>query len=252
MEIVPLLSDQKYVEKVKTQITSMIGKLLKAAEDNANERKSQKIASLSDPVASKISWEPASKAGSSMKTHRIVKVGIDRMDFVPTFGTKITLILIIAVGVSLGVVSFFIWRTEILPYVIASAFVGVGTWCLLKLLRPIVFDKGNGMFRIGRATQRLRADSTSKNQARLNAIYAIQLLSKYTKSSGSDGRSGGFTSFELNLILRDGERINVVDHGDLEALQEDAATLATFLDVPVWDVARDPSTMVEDFKSELR
>ncbi len=37
--------------------------------------------------------------------------------------------------------------------------------------------------------------------------------------------------YELNLILKDGSRLNVVDHGNRDALQGDARTLAEFLDV---------------------
>jgi hypothetical protein len=41
-------------------------------------------------------------------------------------------------------------------------------------------------------------------------------------------------SYELNLVLKDGRRINVVDHGGADKIRTDAATLADFLGVPVW------------------
>ena len=46
------------------------------------------------------------------------------------------------------------------------------------------------------------------------------------------------SSYELNLVLQDGERLNVVDHGSFDVLREDAAKLGEFLGVPVWDVLR--------------
>ena len=42
-------------------------------------------------------------------------------------------------------------------------------------------------------------------------------------------------NYELNLVLKDGERINVVDHGNLKKIQDDANTLSNFLGKPVWD-----------------
>ena len=43
------------------------------------------------------------------------------------------------------------------------------------------------------------------------------------------------TNYELNLVLEDGKRINVVDHENQDSLREDAGTLAAFLDKPIWD-----------------
>jgi len=37
------------------------------------------------------------------------------------------------------------------------------------------------------------------------------------------------------VVLGNGERINVVAHGDTDKLREDAATLAAFLKKPLWD-----------------
>jgi len=48
-------------------------------------------------------------------------------------------------------------------------------------------------------------------------------------------KNGSYWSFELNLVLRDGRRLNVMDHGDYDALRRDADTLAEFLGRPVWD-----------------
>ena len=49
------------------------------------------------------------------------------------------------------------------------------------------------------------------------------------------GNKSAYYSYEMNLVLNDGKRLNVVDHGNQAKLREDAQTLATFLNVPVWD-----------------
>ena len=39
----------------------------------------------------------------------------------------------------------------------------------------------------------------------------------------------------MNLVCLNGERINIVDHGALRKLREDALILANYLSVPIWD-----------------
>ena len=49
------------------------------------------------------------------------------------------------------------------------------------------------------------------------------------------GGKSSYYSYELNLVLSDGTRLNIVDHGDLRRVRRDGATLARFLGVPLWD-----------------
>ena len=51
----------------------------------------------------------------------------------------------------------------------------------------------------------------------------------------TSGNKNSYYSYELNLVLEDGSRVNVVDQGNLKRLRSDAQTLSRFLDKPVWD-----------------
>ncbi len=51
------------------------------------------------------------------------------------------------------------------------------------------------------------------------------------------GDKSTYYSYEINLVLKDGSRINAVDHGKKSKVQEDAKTLAEFLDKPLWDAS---------------
>ncbi len=66
--------------------------------------------------------------------------------------------------------------------------------------------------------------------AEIEQIHALQLISEYCRSD-----KNSYYSYELNLILEDGKRINVVDHGNLGKIRDQAATLSEFLRKPVWD-----------------
>jgi len=45
---------------------------------------------------------------------------------------------------------------------------------------------------------------------------------------------------EVNLVLADGNRMNLVDHSNQSAIREDAQALSAFLDLPVWDASGFP------------
>lgn len=57
----------------------------------------------------------------------------------------------------------------------------------------------------------------------LSDVHVLQILSEYVNGKSS------FTSFELNLILKDSTRVNVIDHGNLEEIRNNAQTLANTL-----------------------
>ena len=96
---------------------------------------------------------------------------------------------------------------------------------------PKVFDKRRGAFWKGRAGhQGVLARSGDTHSGDLEDVHALQLISEYCRSDKSS-----YYSYELNVVLEDGARVNIVDHGDHSRLREDAAALSAFLGKPVWD-----------------
>ena len=90
---------------------------------------------------------------------------------------------------------------------------------------PFVFDKRRRVFWEGWKAPREVTDRTA-----LKDIHALQIISEYCF-----GQYASYYSYELNLVLKDGRRINVVDHANQGKLREDARTLSRFLGAPVWD-----------------
>ena len=50
-----------------------------------------------------------------------------------------------------------------------------------------------------------------------------------------DDEDGDFLMHELNLVLHDARRINVMRHGGIHHLRSDAKTLSAFLGMPLWE-----------------
>jgi hypothetical protein len=115
--------------------------------------------------------------------------------------------------------------------------VGFLLWIIAGILwylitSPIVFDKSKGYFWKGRnVPTEKNIKRTLKEYTHLEDIHALQLISETCWRN--EDRS--YRSHELNLVLKDGRRINVVDHGVEGNIRECARRLSQFLEVPVWD-----------------
>jgi hypothetical protein len=85
-----------------------------------------------------------------------------------------------------------------------------------------VFDKTTSSFSKGRK----KAEHASSN---IDSIHAIQLIAKIIRGKNS------YYCYELNLILKNAERINIISHSNKKRIRADAKTLSEFLAIPVWD-----------------
>ena len=62
-------------------------------------------------------------------------------------------------------------------------------------------------------------------------LHALQVLQKFMQGN----RRGGYYCYELNLITRQGERYNLLNHGDKAYLLSDMVKLSEILKLPVWN-----------------
>ena len=96
---------------------------------------------------------------------------------------------------------------------------GFGIWYAYQLVgRKTIFDRLSCSY--------IRKGIT----ASLENIRAIQLVREYIS-----GNRSSYYSYGLNLVCSISDRINIIDHGSLRAIREDAEVLANYLSLPVWD-----------------
>jgi len=106
----------------------------------------------------------------------------------------------------------------------------------------MAFDKAEGIFLKGREQIGDFNNSLIKAKpVKLDQIHAIQLISEYVTGLSDFNNSDDvrFHSYEINLILKNSERVNVIDHGDGFQVLADAERLSLFLNVPVWNGIKD-------------
>ncbi len=195
-------------------------------------------AKFNDPLALKTEWTPATRGGSSFRTHRLVQDDFARVEFKASTGAKIFYLLFafIGTGVAVGIAVFYEAESYLVPEFLVPlgmglVFMTIGIGMFVYGTTPIVFDKGSGYFWKGRkGPQDVIEISSLKKCAQLEQIHALQLVAEYVRSGKSS-----FYSYELNRVLEDARRLTVIDHGNLKRVREDAGKLSEFLGKPIWD-----------------
>lgn len=196
--------------------------------DSLDDPKEVDPTEFHDPVALKTEWTPARPGGASFRTRHLVIVHTDRAEFRASLRAILFYCVFLFAGIAM--VAVFVWAAFFVPdpssdsnsvflLILGLVFAMVGGWLVRYGTVSIVFDRQTGRFRKGRSID-----------TALEEIHAIQLIPELCSTN-----DGSYYSYELNLVLRNGGRIHVVDHGDKKKLRQDAQLLSEFLGRPVWD-----------------
>ena len=179
-----------------------------------------------------IDWSPLKTGGANFKTHTLVLVSTLRMEYKASVGFFL-FGAIFGIG-GLGISSLVFFDDVSLWIVLLGVvFAGTGGYILKLALEPIVFDKSQGYFWKGKKSPREASDlSDLKTVAKLDDIFGLQVIKEYVKSSNK-GRDTSYYSYEINLVLNSGERLNVVDYGNANSILQDASRLSNFLNIKV-------------------
>lgn len=172
--------------------------------------------------------------GNPHKTHILISLRKDVLRFVPTFlfTARKTHFVLLAPFVFLAGV--YLFREALVHsyglfilsfgFLLASFLLAYYGYLSLKSFSvQFLFDKKMGIFRKG---------IIKTEKINLEEIEAVQLIKEYVPAS-QESNQFAFNSFEINLVLISGDRINVVDHWADRAAQRQARRLSEFLNVPL-------------------
>lgn len=198
--------------------------------------KHEKVPKTDDPIALKTSWEPTNPGGANFKTQQLT-VTKNRIIIEKTYGTIVLSLIFILIGIpSLIYGSRYyyskgmVWE-GVFAFVIGIIFTICGI-LVLKFFKKTTFDLIAGVYYRGKKYDKFNSVDRSI-QGLLSDIYAIQLIYEILRS-GSTKVSNTYKSYEMNLVFKDGERLNIMDHGKQEDTDAAAIKLGEFLQVPVW------------------
>ena len=197
-----------------------------------DKREVLNMETFGDPLAMETEWCPLVIGGSSACTHRVV-----HRHGTVVVRPSLTLTMFCGLLIAIGVTAPFILpeilmdqqadttrSMHTLAPLIFFLFVPIGVSLLQWGTRKImIFNKAKGILE--------RRDTCCD----INTVYAIQILREHCVTDANEGGVADYFSYEINLVLNTGERINVVDHGFLRFIRRDARLLAKYLEVPLWD-----------------
>lgn len=105
--------------------------------------------------------------------------------------------------------------------------IAIGTFgfsLIYPFAKQVTFDKSKGTFK-----------NNIDRAVKMENIISLQLLNKMVTSK--HGLS--YPCYELNMFTKNGRRINILNHNDLDQLSSDAEKLADFLSVELLDLQRE-------------
>jgi hypothetical protein len=159
-----------------------------------------------------------------------VNVETCRIEFRASIGAYLFNLLFLVIGLGALGIQVYAGEYHFLFVLIGVVFAATGGSLLYFGAKPIVFDKSQDEFWRGWKKPQETGDPRSlKNHVFLSNVHALQVVSEYCR-----GNKSSFYSHELNLVLEDGSRLNVIDHGNFGKLMQDAKALADFLGKPLW------------------
>lgn len=226
-----------------TYFKNRLRNLLENSEKDFNET----LESFGDPLAKEIEWSSIARCGFFYKTRKLSKNGTGDIIFYPTLISIIFPSLFMAMGgyivyravlYKIPVINLIYHPINSLLFlfhqIIQSGFSGmllgflfglvffmVGAVTLIFAIRPVIFNVKERIYYKG---------FSHKNCINFSNIHAIQLLSD--PGNGPESQ----TNYELNLVLKSKERVNVFSHAKSKDILNDAEQLSQLLSVPVWNM----------------
>ena len=189
-------------------------------------------------IAMKVDWTPLRSGGANFKTDSLKQINLSRLEVQKSTGAYLFSGIFALLGNGTMLFgTYAVIEEDGLSFVILApvlfgglfAAVGIGT---LIYPRPRIMDRRYGWYWSGSKSLAREQDFMKlKKSARLSDIAAIQIIDEHC--SGNKG--GSYTSWEINLVSKDGQRLNVMDHGNKDSISADARKLGEFLGVPVWE-----------------
>jgi len=211
---------------------------------NGSHEKAQAYLDTTDEVVNKTNWTPLVSGGISIKTRRLVKVGNDRIVLKTTARLYILFMLFIAVGCFTMFLAFYGEGNgnPILVFLIGLVLFMIGIYLLLRQTKKITLDNHlKAMWQGKENPAKMINPSGIDGYVSLNKLHAVQILKELVENDTSDDESGFSTknndyfSYEINLIMNDGKRINIVDNAHKQSINTQAYAIADLFKIPVWD-----------------
>lgn len=189
-----------------------------------------------DPVAMRVAWTLLAAHGDPAG-NELVETPTTLIARRSAGSTAVHLVPVAVLGIAMvGGGLYALVNGEWLASAIALGLAGVLARGVSRFLARdigLTLDLAAGVYHRGPAwrPQALPAGE----QGALSSIHAVQVLAAEVTTVDQETRSSTpSTQFEVNLVLEDGTRLGVLDHGRGDRVMQAARRLSERLDVPLW------------------
>ncbi|WP_345989285.1 ankyrin repeat domain-containing protein [Sulfurimonas sp. HSL1-2] len=194
-----------------------------------------------DPVVLKTTWKPLGNSGYAFKTHRLVRVNEDRMEFRRSFQSLLfTLLFSFGAAGSLFLAFSDVLGSQsdpLLFLLFTLSFTGLSVFFYFSGRKRIVIDKAVSAFWRGEdEPSKVINPHAINGYHSLKNVHAVQLLKRFIPG---DHDSKSYYKHELNLVFADGKRAAVIEHNDANTVTKQGQRISDFLEVPLWDARSD-------------
>ena len=167
--------------------------------------------------------------GPKFKSHTIF---FDKnvADLRPTVSSLLFCVVYIVVGLFLMTLAVIVYvKNNQIDFTIFLGGIGTaiatfGFTLIMPFVKQVTFDKNRGTFK-----------NNIDRAVKIENIVSLQIINKMITSK--NGIS--YPCYELNMLTKNGRRINILNHNDFNQLKSDAEKLADFLSVELIDLQRE-------------
>ena len=167
--------------------------------------------------------------GPKFRSHTVI-FNEDTAYLKPTISSLLFCVVYIIVGLFLSTLAVIVYvKNNQIDFAIFLGGFGIaittfGFTLIKPFIKQVFFDKKTGKFKNN-------IDRTVK----IDNIVSLQILNKMITSK--HGLS--YPCYELNMLTKNGRRINILNHNDSDQLKSDAKKLSAFLSVELIDLQRE-------------
>lgn len=205
-----------------------------------------------DPIfKNELIWEPIANESSSFKSQKLVDRRNGIIEIRTTASVLLFHILFIFIGLFAWLISAVLLLVLDAPEYFSALIPGLVGGLFLWFGFSEILPKKIATFNFNRQQFTLEQDRQDDKLQPLRAPYilfsqiqGLQLIEVFhpsrnhyrlgTLGNGRRRHSSSFYSYELNLILKNNERVNVMSYGDKADIVSNAKRLAERLSVPLW------------------
>jgi hypothetical protein len=184
---------------------------------------------------SKVDWSPFRFGGAQFNINDFIYTS-DSLKILPSKSAKIIPLIVTIIFGSLPLLFYKInnQKPHFVVLFVVGVFISIFIISYIRVLIKVEIDKSNGSIKKGISLKR------AKIIGQISDIEFIQIVEQLIPQ-----KKNQYFSYEINLVLKNRNRISITDHADFEEIKKEAQKLKLFLGVPIFTKSKKSAEIIE-------